>query len=200
MSTDLAQTAPSPNHGNVNDPLWRKLWNAYEPLITALRRIPLVTDVEISGGMFGITAELADGSYLWVSSVEELPLDPKEAQGYLVRRAHEDNPTVDEPVYDSTEDGEDSRHGNNIVPLIQAVTAFVTERRLVPNEGRPDPVVEPTKRPCTCLIAHPQNNEERARAQAALDNALKTNNAQAVLVACMQLMQPCPARDETATP
>ncbi|MET9353592.1 hypothetical protein ABZY14_11410 [Streptomyces sp. NPDC006617] len=61
---------------------------------------------------------------------------------------------------------------------------------------RPSAVEETTKRPCTCVIAHVQNDEEQARVQAALDNALRTNDAQAVLVACMQLMQPCPARDE----
>ncbi|MEV8388646.1 MULTISPECIES: hypothetical protein [unclassified Streptomyces] len=64
---------------------------------------------------------------------------------------------------------------------------------------RPGGAEESTERPCTCVIAHVQNDEERARAQAALDNALKTNDAQAVLVACMQLMQPCPARDEPVT-
>jgi hypothetical protein len=64
---------------------------------------------------------------------------------------------------------------------------------------RPSPAEETAKRPCTCVIAHVQNDEERARVQAALDNALETNHAQAVLVACMQLMQPCPARDEPVT-
>ncbi|MFI1436534.1 hypothetical protein [Streptomyces lydicus] len=58
---------------------------------------------------------------------------------------------------------------------------------------------ETTKPPCTCLIAHVQNDEERARVQAGLDNALKNNDAHAVLVACLQLMQPCPARDELVT-
>ncbi|WP_411142300.1 hypothetical protein [Streptomyces sp. x-80] len=132
MSNDPAQMAPMPVHGNAEDPLWRKLWNAYEPVITALRRIPLVADVEISGGLFGITVQLTDGSYLWISSVEELPLDPTEVEGWHVRRAHEDNPTVDEMVYNSTEDGEHSQHGNNVVPLVQAIAAFVAKRRLAP--------------------------------------------------------------------
>jgi hypothetical protein len=55
---------------------------------------------------------------------------------------------------------------------------------------------EATARRCHCVIAHVQNDDERARVQAALDNALKTNNAHAVYVACLQLLQPCPARDE----
>ncbi|WP_327297796.1 MULTISPECIES: hypothetical protein [unclassified Streptomyces] len=132
MSNELAQMAPMPVHRNTDDPLWRKLWNAYEPVITALRRIPLVTDVEISGGMFGITAQLTDGSHLWISSVGELPLDPKEVEGWHVRRGHEDTPTVDELVYNSTEDGEHAQHSNNVVPLLRAISAFVTERRLAP--------------------------------------------------------------------
>ncbi|MFE2034259.1 hypothetical protein ACFXBB_13585 [Streptomyces scopuliridis] len=132
MSNDLAQMAPMPVHRNTDDPLWRKLWNAYEPVITALRRIPLVTDVETCGGMFGITVQLTDGSHLWISTVEELPLDPTEVEGWHVRRAHEDNPTVDEMVYNSTEDGEHAHHGNNVVPLVQAINAFVAERRLAP--------------------------------------------------------------------
>jgi hypothetical protein len=130
--TDPARMAPMPVHGNTDDPLWRKLWNAYEPVITALRRIPLVTDVEISGGMFGITSELTDGSRLWIASVTELPVNPSELEGFLVTRGHNDNPTIDEVVYDSTQDGEQSRHGNNVVTLIQAIAAFVTERHLAP--------------------------------------------------------------------
>ncbi|MCZ4099811.1 hypothetical protein [Streptomyces sp. H39-C1] len=61
---------------------------------------------------------------------------------------------------------------------------------------QPSAAEEAAKRPCACVIAHVQNDEERARAQAALDNALKTNDAHAVFIACLQLMQPCPARDE----
>ncbi|MFI6054099.1 hypothetical protein ACIBCO_28910 [Streptomyces violascens] len=52
---------------------------------------------------------------------------------------------------------------------------------------------------CNCVIAHVHNDGEQVRVQAALDNALKTNDAHAVFVACMQLMQPCPARDEPVT-
>lgn len=64
---------------------------------------------------------------------------------------------------------------------------------------QPSAAEEAAKRSCACVIAHVQNDEERARAQAALDNALKTNDAHAVLIACLQLMQPCPARDEPVT-
>ncbi|WP_327297797.1 MULTISPECIES: hypothetical protein [unclassified Streptomyces] len=64
---------------------------------------------------------------------------------------------------------------------------------------QPSAVEETANRPCNCVFAHARNDEERAQAQAALDNALKTNDAHAVLVACMQLMQPCPARDEPVT-
>lgn len=52
------------------------------------------------------------------------------------------------------------------------------------------------KRRCACIIAHPQDDDERARVQAALDNALATKDAHAVFVACMQLLPPCPASSE----
>ncbi|MFM9538626.1 hypothetical protein ACKI1I_42745 [Streptomyces turgidiscabies] len=60
----------------------------------------------------------------------------------------------------------------------------------------PNPAEETSKRRCTCVIAHPQDEAERVRAQAALDNGLATNHAHGVFVACMQLLQPCPARYE----
>ncbi|MFI9149454.1 hypothetical protein [Streptomyces sp. NPDC053367] len=132
MSNDLARMAPMPSHRLTGDPLWRKLWTAYEPVITPLRRIPLVTNVE-SGNAFAITAELTDGSYLWITSVDDLPMDPSTAKGFHVKRVHDETPTIDEIIYDSTEDGPDVQHGNNVVPLIQAVTAFVTERDLAPS-------------------------------------------------------------------
>lgn len=58
----------------------------------------------------------------------------------------------------------------------------------------PNPAEETGKRRCSCVIAHPQDEAERA--QAALDNGLATNDAHGVFVACMQLLQPCPARYE----
>ncbi|MDH6499559.1 hypothetical protein [Streptomyces sp. SAI-149] len=60
----------------------------------------------------------------------------------------------------------------------------------------PNPAEETGKRRCACIIAHPQDDAERARAQAALDNGLATNDAHGVFVACMRLLQPCPARYE----
>ncbi|MGW6393295.1 hypothetical protein ACWFR1_22940 [Streptomyces sp. NPDC055103] len=130
---DSPLTAPPPAHGNTVDPQWLRLWNAYEPVIGGLRRIPLPTDVEINGGEFGITAELTDGSHLWIASTGALPLDPSEVEGFHARRAHSDNPTVDELVYDSTPDGAQSEYGNNIVPLLTAITTYITERHLAPS-------------------------------------------------------------------
>ncbi|XUM00297.1 hypothetical protein ACQ86F_25640 [Streptomyces venezuelae ATCC 10712] len=124
--------APAPTHPNVGTLLWQRLWSAYEPLISGLRRIPLPTDVEISGGEFGILVDLTDGSHLWIASTGDLPLDPAELNGFYVRRSHTDVPTVDELIYDSTPDGAQAEHGNNVVPLLTAITTFTTERRLAP--------------------------------------------------------------------
>ncbi|MER6131922.1 hypothetical protein [Streptomyces sp. NPDC001815] len=60
----------------------------------------------------------------------------------------------------------------------------------------PNATEETGKRRCACIIAHPQDDAQRARVQAALDNALATNDAHGVFVACMQLLPPCPARYE----
>ncbi|MEV0257699.1 hypothetical protein AB0H82_26010 [Streptomyces sp. NPDC050732] len=70
----------------------------------------------------------------------------------------------------------------------------------MPGAEATQPSAADTSKPsCACVIAHVQNDEERVRVQAGLDNALKNNDAHAVLVACLQLMQPCPARDELVT-
>ncbi|MFE7129318.1 hypothetical protein ACFVIM_00465 [Streptomyces sp. NPDC057638] len=273
MSSQISPMAPIPAHG-TNDPLWQKRWHSYEPVITPLRCIPLVTNVEPCGA---IVAQLADGSHLWITSDGDLPVDLRQAKGFRVTRSHDDNPTVDEVVYDSTPDGEQREHGSTIVPLIQAITAFITERHFVDapaelftvkvvganaghkarsrsrgrvTEDRSDAVatygravgeleesgfrrvhervsaewplavlarghevftvfvahVCPTPPPslqrdspadrCNHVIAHPQNAAEKVRVSAALDNALTTGDAHGVLVAAMQLMQPCTARDQ----
>ncbi|MFD9792076.1 hypothetical protein ACFWXK_14120 [Streptomyces sp. NPDC059070] len=164
MSTHLA---PMPTHGATGHSLWRSLWNAYEPVITALRRIPLVTDVETMGGMFGITTQLTDGSHLWISSDEELPLDPATLQGFLVKRAHEDNPTIDEIVYNSTPDGADAEYGNDLTPLLQAITEFVTARRLAP-------------RLLDLLAVHTQGVTPRHRPLAFMQNGPFSNRDEAI--------------------
>ncbi|WP_172387156.1 hypothetical protein [Streptomyces sp. MNP-20] len=65
--------------------------------------------------------------------------------------------------------------------------------------GKPEATAEASSGRCYCLVAHVQNDEDRAAAQTALDNALRTNDAHAVLVACLQLLAPCPARDKQVT-
>ncbi|WP_274558014.1 hypothetical protein [Streptomyces spiramyceticus] len=132
MTHDINRLAPMPDHNNTNDPLWLKLWHAYEPVITPLRRLPLVANVEAAGGEFGITVDLADGSHLWIASVTDLPLDPTELEGFQVVRQHQDNPTFHEVVYDSTQDGDQATNGNHVAPMLLAITAYVAERKLAP--------------------------------------------------------------------
>lgn len=124
--------APWPDHRHTSDPLWLNLWNAYEPVITPLRRLHLTADVETSSGHYAITADLPDGSYLSIASLYDLPTDPADLKGFHVRRQHADNPTVDDLVYDSTADGEHASNGNNVVPMLQAVTNFLADRKLTP--------------------------------------------------------------------
>ncbi|WP_406050974.1 hypothetical protein OG280_26350 [Streptomyces virginiae] len=130
MNSEASQLAPLPDHGNTTDPLWQALWAAYEPVITPLRRIPLIVDVELCGGMFAITAELADHSYLLISSDDALPADPNRVRGWLVQRLSDRIPTIRDVIYDSTEAGPQAPNGNDHVPLFDAITTYVARRGL----------------------------------------------------------------------
>ncbi|MFD9792075.1 hypothetical protein ACFWXK_14115 [Streptomyces sp. NPDC059070] len=59
-----------------------------------------------------------------------------------------------------------------------------------------EPAVQAEQPTCRCVIAHVQNAGQETQVRANLDTALKTSDAHAVYVACLQLMQPCPARAE----
>ncbi|MET9318794.1 hypothetical protein ABZX75_01130 [Streptomyces sp. NPDC003038] len=130
MNSEASQLAPLPDHGNTDDRVWQAMWSAYEPVITPLRRMGLVTDVELGGRMYGITAELNDGSYLLITSEYQLPADPAEVEGWHVQRIKDDVATIQEIVYDSTEIGEQAHHGNEHLPLFDAITTFVKQRAL----------------------------------------------------------------------
>ncbi|MGW4505862.1 hypothetical protein ACWENO_14610 [Streptomyces sp. NPDC004436] len=130
MNREAFQLAPMPDHGNTTDPLWRALWDAYEPVITPLRRMPLVADVEMCGGMHGITAELADYSHLLITSDDTLPTDPNQVRGWHVQRLSDHTPTIRDVIYDSTEAGPQAANGNDHVALFSAITAFVARRGL----------------------------------------------------------------------
>ncbi|WP_406738588.1 hypothetical protein OG365_24535 [Streptomyces sp. NBC_00853] len=130
MNSEASQLAPLPDHGNTTDPLWLALWSAYEPVITPLRRMPLIVDIELCGGMFGITAELSDYSYLLITSDDTLPTDPNRVRGWHVQRLSDHTPTIRDIVYDSTEGGPQAAHGNDHVPLFHAITTYVARRGL----------------------------------------------------------------------
>ncbi|MGW2985314.1 hypothetical protein [Streptomyces goshikiensis] len=130
MNSEASQLAPLPEHGNTDDPVWQAMWSAYEPVITPLRRMGLVTDIELCGGMYGITAELNDGSYLLVASEHTLPSNPGEVEGWHVQRLKDGLATLQETIYDSTEIGAQAPHGNQHLPLFDAITTFVKQRAL----------------------------------------------------------------------
>ncbi|MFD5888195.1 hypothetical protein ACFWHQ_19740 [Streptomyces sp. NPDC060334] len=130
MNSEASQLAPMPDHRYTTDPLWLALWTAYAPIITPLRRMPLIADVELCGGMFGITAELSDYSYLLITSDDTLPTDPNRVRGWHVQRLSDHTPTIRDVVYDSTEDGPQAAHGNDHVALFHAITTYVTQRGL----------------------------------------------------------------------
>ncbi|GAA3371156.1 hypothetical protein GCM10020367_20680 [Streptomyces sannanensis] len=114
-------TAPMPDHGRVNDPLWQLLWTRYSRVITPLRRFGLPTDIETCGGEFVIYADLPDGTHLTLASEHSLAMDPDANNGWVLSRDHRDNPTVHEVLYDSSDAGPDHTNGLDRGPLLGAV-------------------------------------------------------------------------------
>lgn len=122
--------APMPDHRRVDRPEWQSLWVQYEAVTTPLRAAGLPCDIETCGNQTVITVDLPDGSHLVIASDDSLPDHLANVTGWLVTRAHEDNPTIDGIAYNSTEDGEATENGADIAPML---TAIVTHLANVPD-------------------------------------------------------------------
>ncbi|MEU2593063.1 hypothetical protein ABZ649_04750 [Streptomyces albidoflavus] len=110
--------APMPNHNRTRDPYWLHYWVTYRDLITPLRYLGLATDIELVGGEANIVADLPDGSHILIASEFSLPEDRLDVAGWMAKRQHIDNPTVDQLLYDSTEGGPEEAHENALQPLL----------------------------------------------------------------------------------
>lgn len=118
--------APMPDHGRVDRPEWQSLWVQYEAVTTPLRAAGLPCDIETCGNQTVITVDLPDGSHLVIASDDALPDHLADVTGWLVTRAHEDNPTIGGVGYNSTEDGENAQRGADIAPLHAAIAVHLT--------------------------------------------------------------------------
>ncbi|MFD7639600.1 hypothetical protein ACFV4P_03010 [Kitasatospora sp. NPDC059795] len=130
--------APLPEHNRVNDLAWKAMYDAYEPLITPLRRRQLITDIDTCGPATVIYSQLPDGSFLRIGTTTTTDDGGLPAGGidnvtsWLVVRESDDNPTVRHLVYDSTPHPDNlyGRNGALIAPLLLAVDAFLDVRKM----------------------------------------------------------------------
>ncbi|MDT9689552.1 hypothetical protein Q5762_14630 [Streptomyces sp. P9(2023)] len=116
--------AALPDHNNLTDPLWQKLFYGYRHVITPLRRNGWTTDVELCGGEYHVRADLGDGTELIIASTHSLPVDPSEVDGWTVVRQGIDHPDVHTALYDSTPDGPQSHHGTSLTPMFARIDAL----------------------------------------------------------------------------
>ncbi|MBT2366192.1 hypothetical protein J7E88_12950 [Streptomyces sp. ISL-10] len=110
--------AALPDHNNLTDPLWLKLFHGYRHVITPLRHNGWTTDVDLDGR---IRADLGDGTELVIAATHELPTDPSEVDGWTVLRQNIDDPGVHTALYDSTPDGPQSHHGTSLTPMFARI-------------------------------------------------------------------------------
>ncbi|MEU0722898.1 hypothetical protein [Streptomyces sp. NPDC006140] len=121
MNTTVAAL---PDHNRLTDPLWLKLFHRYWHVITPLRYLGWVTDVETGGGEFFIRADLGDGTELAISSNGSLPTDPADVTGWHVLRQSRENPDRHTVLYDSSPGGSQSHHGASLVPMFARIDAL----------------------------------------------------------------------------
>ncbi len=122
--------APMPDHRRANDPHWLRLFNSYSHIIEPLRRRALPTDFETCGGAHNIHVDLPDGSYLTVASEDALTPNPHDIAGWHVCRHHDDIPTIQDLIYDSTMAGHDLLNRQLRSPLFAAIDAYLAARGL----------------------------------------------------------------------
>ncbi|MGW0545187.1 hypothetical protein ACWD0D_33545 [Streptomyces griseoincarnatus] len=121
MTTTIAAL---PDHNRTTDPLWQRLFHGYSHVVTPLRYAGWVTDIETCGGEFHIRADLQDGTELIIASEHSVPADPTEVDGWSAIRQDVQDPSKHTVLYDSTPNGPQRHHGNNLIPLLMRVDAL----------------------------------------------------------------------------
>ena len=125
--------APLLSHNRTTDPTWQALYASYEPIITSLRCRGMVTDIELCGAAHSIHVDLPDGTYLTIGDGTEygtLPSSINAVTDWLVTRDSDDNPTIHDIVYDSSEFGAHLANGALLVPLLVAIDTYLAARDL----------------------------------------------------------------------
>lgn len=117
----MTTIAALPDHNQLNDPLWQRLFHGYTHVIAPLRYAGWVTDLETGGGEFTIRADLRDGTELVIASEHSLPADPTEVSGWTALRQDVENPSQHTVLYDSTPNGPQRHHGTSLIPLMARI-------------------------------------------------------------------------------
>ncbi|WP_326604281.1 hypothetical protein [Streptomyces sp. NBC_01800] len=114
-----------PDHGRVNRREWQALWLQYEAVTTPLRAAGLACDIETCGGETVIYVNLPDGTHLVVADEHSLPDRLDDVTGWRIVRSHEDTPTFDGLIYDSTAEGEHGKNATDIKAMLAAVAIYL---------------------------------------------------------------------------
>ncbi|MET8326275.1 hypothetical protein [Streptomyces sp. NPDC005181] len=117
--------ASLPDHGGLNDSQWQALWAQYDAVTTPLRAAGLVCDIDTAGGQNVIYVNLPDGTHLVIADEHELPTRLDDVTGWRIVRSHKDNPNFDALVYDSTPEGEHSKHAADIKTMLAAIAIYL---------------------------------------------------------------------------
>ncbi|MFB7424760.1 hypothetical protein ACFC0K_15955 [Streptomyces hydrogenans] len=123
---------PFPDHQNVRDPLWQRLWATYSDVITLLRADSIPTDIEMCGSEWYIAAQLPGGYSLSIRSSEEhgsaaLPLDRGQLWAWHVT-LHGPGENDAEVIYDSAR-GDQARGGTAVLPLMAHLVPHIEAAR-----------------------------------------------------------------------
>ncbi|MFC1415411.1 hypothetical protein [Streptacidiphilus cavernicola] len=191
------QLAPMPDHGRVGRPDWQSIWDDYEPVTTTLRTLGLPVDIETCGGENHITVDLPNGSHLLIVGHYSLPNRIGAVPGWRVMLADDDNPTVDDTVYDSTPDGEHSSNGPLANAMLAAVMGWVIENYPETADTLAAATAETPQ--CNCIFDHPMTDEAREAVANDLREARRLSDLHGIQIALIGLTGRCRARDAAAS-
>ncbi|MFK0279810.1 hypothetical protein ACIQVL_04950 [Streptomyces sp. NPDC090499] len=119
----MTTIATLPDHDRRTDPLWNRLFNGYWHVITPLRHLGWITDVDVNDKFF-IRANLGDGTEVCIATEHEVPVDAAEVTGWRVIRRDVDNPSRHTVLYDSAPGGPQSQHTTHLIPLFARIDAL----------------------------------------------------------------------------
>ncbi|MFE7276859.1 hypothetical protein [Streptomyces sp. NPDC057623] len=123
----MTTLAALPEHTLHADPLWQQLFRSYWHVITPLRYLGWITDVDITEA-FLIRADIGDGTELVVATEAGLPTDPTEVTGWRVIRRDINDPGRHTVLYDSVPGGPQRHCRTGLLPMFARIDAMNAPR------------------------------------------------------------------------